>query len=167
MFSSRPRRRRCREFPLLRISSRVVRAIAHRLPLLIKELQRLLKQSGRWRTFRNGRLEYVQTRPMPVDSRERNGCISIEELQSLSLNQVRDIPCVMGYFGIPLKEFPRRVNNRSLHIRTPVVLAGVALSAILPALLGPRGVYFLGVLVIDDRGGVAACAILDGIDAPR
>src|SRR5688572_333376 len=104
---------------------------------------------------------------MPVDRREGTGAIGIEELQAMSFDQVRDIPPVVGHLRVPLKELPRRVDDRPLHIAPPAVITGVALSPILPALLDSRGVYFFGVLVIDHRDGVAARAILDAIDAAR
>src|SRR5947207_8769864 len=165
--SSGARRRRGREPPFLPISGRVISSIANRLPLFIKELQGLLKQPRRWCARRHGRLEDVETGAMPVDRREGTRSIGVGELQPMSLDHVRDIPRVMGNLGIPLKEFPRCVDNRSLHINPPVVLTRVALSPVLPALLDSRGVYSFGVLVIDHGDGVAVRAILDAIDAPR
>src|SRR5438046_2281691 len=88
--------------------------IANRLPLYIKEVQGLLKQPRRWCTRRHGRLEDVETGAMPVDRREGTRSIGVGELQPMSLDHVRDIPRVMGNLGIPLKEFPRCVDNRSL-----------------------------------------------------
>src|SRR5207247_10250457 len=89
--------------------------------------------------------------------------ICVAELHPLSFDQVRDIPREMGNLGVPLKELPRRVDDRTLHIRPPVVLTGVALSPVLPALLGSRRVYFFGVLVIDHSNGVAVRAIFDAL----
>ena len=104
---------------------------------------------------------------MPVDRGERMGSIGIGQLESMAFNQVRHIPRVVGNLGVPLKELPRRVDDRSLHITSPVVLASVAFSPILLALLGSRCVYFFGVGVIDHSDGVAVRAILDAIEVPR
>ena len=84
------------------------------------------------------------------------GSIGVGELESMSFYQIRNVPSVMGNFAVPLKELPRRVDDRSLHITPPAVSASVALSALLLAFLSSRCVNFFGVGVIDYSDGVAA-----------
>ena len=104
---------------------------------------------------------------MAMDGREGPGCIRIEELELSSFDQVRHVPRITGNFRVSLKELPRRVDNRSLDIGTPVVHAFVAFSAPLLTLFRNRRVYFLSVFVINDCGRVPAPRVLDAIDAAR
>src|SRR5207249_2571360 len=112
-------------------------------------------------------LQDIQTGPMPVNRGEGSGSVGIGELEPLSFDIVRDGPRVIGHLGVSLNEFPRGVNDRALHIPSPAVLTGVALSSILPALLDSRGVNFLCFAVIDHGHGVSARATLGAIHPPR
>ena len=67
----------------------------------------------------------------------------------------------------PLKERPRRVNNRSLLVRLPTVYAKVSIAPFRPASFDAHRMFFLESSVIDHGHRIAPRAILVDIDTPR
>src|SRR5437867_5683475 len=149
------------------ISVGVGRLITNSFSLLVDESQRLLEQRRWWRTLGHGSFHYIESVFMHMDHGEGTGSIAVGELQPMSFDSVGVIDRIIRNLGVSLKEFPRRIDNRSSQIGLRVVGADVRIRPGSFAVLRALRVYFSGVCIVDHSDGVAVRTILVAVDAPR
>src|ERR687898_2558527 len=87
---------------------RVDRLISDLVPILVEELEGLLKQSWRRRTLGHGALKDVETVFVHMNCGVCTRTILICELQLMPLNQVRIVVREMRDLGVSLQEIPCR-----------------------------------------------------------
>ena len=105
---------------------------------------------------------------MHVDRGKGTRLIGVGELYPPSLNSFGVVVRVVRHRGIPLKETPRRIVERSSQFIDPGVTAQIRIRARQAlATLESLCMYFLDVRVIDHRDGVTVRTIFDAVEAPR